>query len=97
MIRFASLRKTKLFCFIILFLTISIFTADISDLREELQILSCPYTTGIDDNITTGITVRFVFASSPVLTFSPVRGKSPVAVSSAHLLPCGFRAPPSLS
>ncbi len=97
MIRFASLRNRRLFCLITVFLTVSLFVADISDLREELQIRSCPYTTGVDDDITTGITVRFVFASSPILTFSPVRGNASVAISASHLPPCGFRAPPSLS
>jgi hypothetical protein len=92
----ASLHKRKLFCLTILFITFSIFTADIFDLREELQILSCPYT-GLDDDITTGMTDRFVLDSSAASTFNPVHRKSSVAVSSTHLLPCGFRAPPFLS
>jgi hypothetical protein len=96
MIHFVSLHKRKLFCFAILFITFSVFTADIFDLREELQILSCPYNS-LDNNITTGLTDRFVFDTSPILTFLPVHGKSSAAISSSHLPPCGFRAPPFLS
>jgi hypothetical protein len=90
---FASLRKRKLFCLVILFITLSIFTADIFDLREELQILtySC---NGLDNNITTGITDHFVFDPTPAFTLSPIHLKSLVAISFVHLPSCGFRAPP---
>ena len=96
MIHFVSLHKRKLFYFSILFITFSIFTADIFDLREELQILSCSYNS-LDNNITTGLTNRFVLDLSPILTFFPVHRKQSIAVSSSHLPSCGFRAPPVLS
>lgn len=96
MTNFALLHKRKLFCLVTLFVTFSIFTADVSDLREELQILSYSYNS-IDDDITTGMTDRFVFDWSPILTFSSVRRKSSNTISSSHLPPCGFRAPPVLS
>ena len=83
----------KLFCFVILFITFSIFTADIFDLREELQILSYSYNS-LDDNITTGMTDHFAFDPAPILTLSPVHWKSSVVVSFSHLPACGFRAPP---
>ena len=62
MTHFALLHKRKYFCFIILFITFSIFTADIFDLREELQILSYSYNS-LDDNITTGMTDHFALRS----------------------------------
>ncbi|MHB8770593.1 MAG: hypothetical protein ACYC7J_06325 [Syntrophales bacterium] len=96
MTQFASPQKRKLFCLLICVLTAFIFTADIFDLREELQILSCPYT-GIDDDITTGMTDRIVFDPSPLPTFSSVLGASSVTIPSSHLPACGFRAPPGLS
>jgi hypothetical protein len=90
---FASLRKRKQFCFVILFITFSIFTADIIDLREELQILSYSYDS-IDDNITTGIADHYAFDLAPILTLCSVHRKSLVVVSSSYLPACGFRAPP---
>jgi hypothetical protein len=93
MTHFASLRKRKLFCLAILFITFSIFTADIFDLREELQILSYPYNS-IDNNITTGMTDHFVFDPAPLLTPSPVHWTPSVISSSSHLPSCSFRAPP---
>jgi hypothetical protein len=93
MTHFGSLRKRNLFCFIILFITFSIFTADIIDLREELQILSSPCNS-LDNNITTGMADHFVFDPAPLLTPSPTRGASSVVSSSSHLPSCGFRAPP---
>jgi len=94
MIHFISLHKRKLFCFAILFITVSIFTADIFDLREELQILSCPYNNSLDNNITTGITDHFAFDPAPILMLSPVHCNSSVAIAFSHLPSCGFRAPP---
>jgi hypothetical protein len=90
---FASLRKRKYFCLVILFMTFAIFTADIIDLREELQILSYSYNS-LDNNITTGVTDPFLFDPVPILTLSPIHCTSSVVASSSHLPPCGFRAPP---
>jgi hypothetical protein len=93
MTHFASLRKRKYFCFVILFITFSSFTADIIDLREELQILSYPCN-NLDNNITTGMTDHFIYDPAPVLTLAPVHLKSLVVISFVHLPSCGFRAPP---
>jgi hypothetical protein len=90
---FASLRTGKKFCFLILVIAISAFTADIFDLREELQIISCP-SNSLDDNITTGMTDQFVFDPAPILTLSPIHRQSSIVASFAHLPSCGFRAPP---
>ncbi len=93
MTHLASYHKRKLFCFLVFFIALSSFTADICDLREELQILSCLYNS-LDNNITAGMTDQIVFDAAPTLTLSPVHGASTIAVASPHILPCGFRAPP---
>jgi len=93
---FASLRTRKIFCLIILTIALSAFTADIFDLREELQIISCPYNS-IDNDITTGMTDELGFAPAPFLRLSSVHQKSSVVIAFAHLPACGFRAPPFLS
>jgi hypothetical protein len=90
---FASLRTRKIFCLTILTIAFFAFTADIFDLREELQIISCPYNS-IDNNITTGMTDQFAFDPAPILTLSPVHWTSSVVIAFAHLPACGLRAPP---
>jgi hypothetical protein len=90
---FASLHTRKILCFLILTIVFSAFTADIFDLRDELQILSYSYNS-LDDNITTGLTDQFVFDPAPFLTLSAVQGKSSVVIAFSYLPACGFRAPP---
>jgi hypothetical protein len=92
----SSLHKRKAVFFVILFIAFSAFTMDILDLREELHLLSCMYRS-LDNNVTTGITSCFTFETEPVLTLCFVHRKSSVKISFLHLLPCGFRAPPSWS
>jgi hypothetical protein len=89
-------RKRKILFLAFLFLAFSAFTADILDLREELLILSCPYSS-LDSNVTTGVVSDFTFAPEPILQLLPVQRKASVQISFMHLLPCGFRAPPSRS
>ena len=48
----------------ILFVASFTFTADILDLREELHILSCPYSC-LDSNITTGLINTTAFTPEP--------------------------------
>ena len=90
----ASLHKKKTLLFVILFIAFSIFTADILDLREELQILSCSYNR-LGNNVTTGITSTADFAPEPLVLFCSIHRKASVEISFLHLLPYGFRAPPS--
>jgi hypothetical protein len=90
------LQKRRILFFIILFAAGMAFTADILDLRDELCFISCPYSS-LDSNITTGVACTFAIAPAPILTACPVQGEASVEVSFIHLLPCGFRAPPSLS
>jgi hypothetical protein len=92
----SSLHKRKALFFVILFIAFSAFTADILDLREELGFLPCPYSF-LDNNVTTGITSNFSFEMEPVLFSCSAYQKSSVKISFLHLLPFGFRAPPSWS
>lgn len=92
----ASLHKRKTLLLVILFVVFPAFTADIVDLREELRIIPYPYS-GLDNNVTTGITNNFTFEMEliPILCF--VYWESSVEISFLHLLPYGFRAPPAWS
>jgi hypothetical protein len=96
MIAFSSFKKRKAIVFVILFIAFSAFTMDILDLREELHLLSCTYSS-LDNNVTTGITSRFTFEAEPAIILCSVHRKSSVKISFLHLLPYGFRAPPSWS
>ena len=91
---FSSLHQRKAFFFVVLLIAFAAFTADILDLREELGILSCPYSY-IDNNVTTGITSHSTFETEPIPVFCSAHQKSSIKISFLHLLPHGFRAPPS--
>lgn len=90
------LHKRKALSCIVFLIAFSAFTADILDLREELQLLSCPYSY-LDNNITTGITSHSTFETEPILIFCSAHQKSSIKISFLHLLPYGFRAPPPWS
>jgi hypothetical protein len=92
----ASLHKRKTLFLVILFIAFSAFTVDILDLREELHILSNPYSS-LDNNVTTGITSTDDFALESVVQLCSVHQELSVEISFLHLLPYGFRAPPSWS
>ncbi len=86
-------RKFLLFVFFVVF---SAFTADIFDLREELNILPSPYT-DMDNNVTAGMIDSAAVESEPICTWCSVQRKKSLEVSSMYPFPYGFRAPPSLS
>jgi hypothetical protein len=90
------LHKRKALSCVVLLIVFFAFTADILDLREELQLLPCPYSC-VDNNITTGITSPFTFEMETIFIVFSARQKSSVKISFFHLFPCGFRAPPSWS
>jgi hypothetical protein len=92
----ASINKRKAYVIAILMIVGFVFTADILDLREELRILSCPYSC-LDNNVTTGITTSVAFEMEPVQVLRSVDQMSSVTISFLHLLPYGFRAPPAWS
>ncbi len=87
-------RKT-LFC-IILFVAFCAFMTDVVDLREELQILSCPF--GCPDNDFTNGTnnTAAVNYDSISVMFSGIESTA-VKISFHHLSPCALRAPPTHS
>lgn len=72
----------------------SAFMADIVDLREELYLLSSPYN-HLDSNISAGIVGRVGLESPPAFVACAVQQNRSVSISFLHLLPFGFRAPPS--
>ncbi len=92
----ASLHKRKTLLLVVLFLGFSAFTADILDLREELHILSCPYSS-LDNNVSTGLTNNHPFVPEQIPTLCSVHLKGSAKISFLHLLPYGYRAPPSWS
>jgi hypothetical protein len=92
----SSLHKRKTPLLVILFIVFSAFTADILDLREELCILSCSYSS-LDNNVSTGLASNHPFGQEQILAAPPVQRKAAVEISFLHLLPYSFRAPPSWS
>jgi hypothetical protein len=96
MIAFASLHKRKTLFLVILFIAFSAFTADILDLREELRILSYPYSS-LDNDISTGLISNHPFELEQIVAVPFVQRKAAFKISFLHLLPYGYRAPPSWS
>jgi hypothetical protein len=92
----ASLHKRKTLLLVILLIAFSAFTADILDLREELHILSCP-NSSLDNNVSTGLTNNHHFVPEQILILCSVQRQASVKISFLHLLPYGYRAPPSWS
>jgi hypothetical protein len=92
----ALLHKRKTLFLVLLFFGFAAFTVDILDLREDIHLLSCPYSS-LDNNVTTGMISAVNFAPGPVELLCAIQRKLSVKISFLHLLPCGFRAPPSWS
>ena len=92
----ALLHKRRKLFFIVLCVAFSAFVVDIVDLREELQIIPCPYSS-LDNNVTTAITTAYSFNPEQTFTFYSVQCESSANISFLHLLTYGFRAPPSRS
>lgn len=89
----ASLHKRQPFLFIVFFIAFFAFATDILDLREELCILSSPYSS-LDSNISDGIISHINLLPEPTLILRSARKKTSVKISFLHLLSYGFRAPP---
>jgi hypothetical protein len=86
--------KRKSIFLIILFAALAVFTADVADLREELRILSCT-NSNLDNDISTGVASHLSIEAATLPLLIGVSKKVLVVVSSLHLLPFSFRAPPS--
>jgi hypothetical protein len=96
MTSWGTFQQRKSLFLTILFVAFFTFTADILDLREELNILSCP-DSSLDNNITTGIISTASFDPEPIYIVFSHKKKESVKISFIHLLPYGFRAPPVCS
>ncbi len=90
---FVSLHKRQALLFIVFFIAFSAFVTDIVDLREELCILSSPYSS-LESNITAGIISHSSLLPEPIFILRSAQKKRSVRISFLHLLPYGFRAPP---
>ena len=88
-----SFRKKKSLFFIVFFVAFSAFTADVVDLREELNILP-GLAASLDSNVTTGIISHFVLRPDPIRILHSLQGNSSAKTSFLYLFSCGFRAPP---
>jgi len=93
---FGSLHRRKAYLLLILFFTIAAFTVDIIDLREDMHLRPCPYSS-LDNNITTGVQGGFCFEPELIQKIHSLYQKSPIAISFWHLFPYGYRAPPIFS
>jgi hypothetical protein len=89
----AALHKKQTLLFAVLFIALAAFAADIVDLREELCILSAPYS-NLESNISDGIIGHISLPTEPTVMLHSAQKKSSVRISFLHLLPYGFRAPP---
>jgi|WetSurMetagenome_2_1015567.scaffolds.fasta_scaffold561321_2 hypothetical protein len=89
----ASLHKRTTLHFIVLCIVFSAFTADVLDLRDEIYLLSCPYTNP-DDNVSTGLTGDDPFKLEQLLEVPFLLWKVPANISFLHRFSCGYRAPP---
>jgi hypothetical protein len=92
----ALLNKKKKLFWVIALIVFSAFAADIIDLREDIRMLPTPYSS-LDNSVMTGITDTVDLAPTPLMLSGPVFSRSSVNISFLHLLPFGFRAPPSWS
>jgi hypothetical protein len=89
-------RKRRILPFVILFCTLSAFTADIFDFREELELFSCP-DSGTDHDVIAGVMSSVAIEPELICLFYSAQPAAFVEVSSMHRFANGFRAPPSLS
>jgi hypothetical protein len=88
-------RKTTLFGVVFL-IAFSVFMTDVVDLREELRILSCPYSS-LDNNIEAGVASSFFIEPEPLPPVFGITKKVSVEISFLYRLPYSFRAPPPCS
>jgi hypothetical protein len=89
-----SLYRRKTLFFVILFISFSAFTADVLDLREELCILSSPYSS-LESTVSNGIISHICLLPEPTIILHFTQKKTSVKISFLHLISFGFRAPPS--
>ncbi len=89
----SSRQKRKLIFFIFL-VGFAAFTADILDLRDEIQMLPCPFGS-LDNNVATGLINDFRIDPGPIVVACPIQRKASFKVSLSTLFSYSFRAPPA--
>ena len=83
--------------FVVLIIVFAAFAANAFDLREELNILSSPYSDP-NDSVTAGVVNGSAVALQPLRLLGFLLPKRPPKIPSGyHHLPCGLRAPPPQS
>lgn len=89
-------RKRRILSLVVLFCTLAAFAVNVFDVREDLELLSCP-DNGMDHNVMA--CVMNSVAVEPVLlrTLCSVQPDASVEVASVDRSSNDFRAPPSLS
>lgn len=93
MVASASVNRKKAFFIALLFVVVSVFTMDVIDLREELQIIPCSDSC-LDNSLATVITSSFAFETETLLILRSGHSNSSIAIKLLYLLPHGLRAPP---
>jgi hypothetical protein len=88
--------KRKSLFLLLIVVTFVCFTLDIIDVRDEVHLISCPYSS-LDNNVTTGIQSSFSCEPEPMFTFFSFAKKASVAISFLSSSPVNFRAPPAWS
>jgi hypothetical protein len=90
------LNKRKRLFLLLIIATFVCFAWDIIDLRDEVHLIACPYSS-LDNNVTTGIQSSFSCEPEPMPTFFSFAKKASVAISFLSSSPVNFRAPPAWS
>jgi len=90
------LNKRKSLFFLLFIAAFVCFAWDIVDVRDEVHLIACPYSS-LDNNVTTGIQSYFSYEPEPMLTFFSFAKKASVAISLQSSSPINFRAPPAWS
>jgi hypothetical protein len=93
MITSCLLIKRKSLFLLLVIATFICFGLDIIDVRDEVHLISCPYSS-LDNNVTTGIQSSFSCEPEPMLAYFSFAKKASVVISFLSASPFHFRAPP---
>jgi hypothetical protein len=96
MIISCALNKRKSLFLLLVIATFVCFALDIIDVRDEVHLIACPYSS-LDNNVTTGIQSSFSCEPEPMLVFFSFAKKASVVISFLSSSPFHFRAPPAWS
>jgi hypothetical protein len=85
-------KNTLFFTFLVIFFIA--FTADILDVRDEVHILSCPYSS-LDNNVSTGLISQQSVDPEFILIYRHTQWRPTDDIPLVVLRPYSIRAPPS--